>query len=136
NAGCIAGNVSGGTANLISPSYKTPYAIHLSGGVQHAFNPDWAISADYIHEQGNHGYRAYSYTGGTNLFTPLPPVTDSAQATYVTDVNVFHSDNRSSYDALLVHLQGNLNTRLRLVANYTLAKAQTWGCSLGELFDY
>lgn len=136
NAGCIPGNASAGTANLISQSYKTPYALHVSGGVQHAFNPDWAISADYIHEQGNHGYRAYGYTGGTNLFSPLLPLTDPAQATYVPDVNVFHSDNRSSYDALLVHLQGNLNSRLRLVANYTLAKAQTWGCSLGELFDY
>ena len=136
NAGCVAGNASGGTANLISQNYKTPYALHVSGGVQHAFNPNWALSVDYIHEQGNHGYRAYSYTGGTNLFTPLLSVTDPDQATYVPDVNVFHSDNRSSYNALLVQLQGNINTRLRLVANYTLAKAQTWGCSLGELFDY
>jgi len=26
--------------------------------------------------------------------------------------------------------------RLTLVANYTFSKAQTWGCVLGELFDY
>jgi hypothetical protein len=26
--------------------------------------------------------------------------------------------------------------RFNLVANYTLSKAQTWGCLLGELFDY
>ena len=94
------------------------------------------MSADYIHEQGNHAYRAYNYTGGTNLFTPLLPVDDPGQATFVPDVNVSHSDNRSSYNALLVHLQGNVNARLSLVANYTLAKAQTWGCVLGELFDY
>ena len=136
NGGCVAGDASGGTANLISPNYKTPYALHVSGGVQHAFNPNWAVSLDYLHEQGNHGYRAYSYTGGTNLFTPLLPLTDPDQSTYVPDVNVFHSDNRSSYNALLVHLQGTLNTRLRFVANYTFANAQTWGCSLGELFDY
>ncbi len=136
NAGCIPGNASGGTANLIDPRYRTPYAIHVSAGVQHAFSENWSISADYIHEQGNHGYRAYSFTGGTNLFTPELQASDPDQSTYVPDVNVFHSDNRSSYDALLVHLQGNVTRRFNLIANYTLAKAQTWGCTLGELFDY
>jgi hypothetical protein len=136
NSGCIAGDASGGTANLISPDYKTPYAIHISGGGEHAFSQNWAVSVDYIHEQGNHAYRAYSYTGGTNVFTPLLPLDDPGQAVFVPDVNVFHSDNRSSYNGLLVHLQGNVNTRFRLIANYTYSKAQTWGCVLGELFDY
>ncbi|AXC15991.1 Oar protein (plasmid) [Acidisarcina polymorpha] len=136
NAGCVPGGSSGGTANLIAPNYRTPYAIHFSGGSQHAFSANWALSADYIHEQGNHAYRAYSYTGGTNLFTPQLSVTDPDQATYVPDVNVFHSDNRSSYNGLLLHLQGNVTHRFTLIANYTLSKAQTWGCVLGELFDY
>ena len=136
NAGCVSGDKSGGTADLIDPNYQTPYAIHVSGGVEHAFSPNWAMSADYIHEQGNHAYRAYSYTGGTNLFTPLLPAGDPDQANYVPDVNVFHSDNRSSYNGLLMHLQGNVSTDLNLVANYTFSKAQTWGCVLGELFDY
>jgi hypothetical protein len=136
NAGCVAGDASGGTANLIDSNYKTPYAIHISGGMQHAFSANWSLSADYIHEQGNHGYRAYSYTGGTNLFTPLLSADDPNQATYVPDVNVYHSDNRSSYNGLLVHLQGNVGRRVSLVANYTFSKAQTWGCVLGELFDY
>jgi hypothetical protein len=33
-------------------------------------------------------------------------------------------------------LQGNVARRLSLVANYTFSKAETWGCVLGELFDY
>ncbi len=137
NAGCIPGDASGGAADLIDPGYRTPYAIHISGGMQHSFNRNWSLSSDYVHEQGNHGYRAYSYTGGTNLFTPLLPLTDTTdQANYVPDVNVFHSDNRSSYNGLLLHLQGNVNRRLTLVANYTFSRAQTWGCVLGELFDY
>jgi hypothetical protein len=136
NIGCIAGQSSGGTVNLIDPRYKTPYAVHVSGGVEHAFTQDWSLSADYVHEQGDHAYRAYSYIGGTNLFTPQLAVNDPAQAAVVPDVNVFHSDNRSSYNGLLVHLQGNINRRLSLVANYTFSKAQTWGCVLGELFDY
>ncbi len=136
NSGCVPGNASGGTANLIDPNYKTPYAIHVSGGMQHSFNANWSLTADYIHEQGNHGYRAYSYTGGTNLFTPQLAATDPNQAAVVPDVNVYHSDNRSSYNGLLVHLQGSVPHHLTFIANYTFSKAQTWGCVLGELFDY
>jgi hypothetical protein len=99
--------------SLIDPHYKTPYAIHITGGVQHAFNQHWLMSADYTHEQGNHGYRAFPYPSAA----------------------VFASDNRSSYNALMLHLQGNMR-RFNLVANYTFSKAQTWGCVLGELFDY
>jgi hypothetical protein len=136
NSGCVPGDSSGGAANLIDPRYRTAYAIHTSAGIEHAFGQHWLLSADYIHEQGNHAYRAYSYTGGANLFTPLLPADDPGQAAVVPDVNVFHSDNRSSYNALMFHSQANLARRLSLIANYTLSKAQTWGCVLGELFDY
>jgi hypothetical protein len=135
-AGCLSGGAAS-TGNLIGSNYKTPYAIHITGGVQHALNQHWLLSADYTHEQGNHGYRAYSYSGGSNLFTPLIPASDTAdQQNVVPDINVFKSDNRSSYNALMLHLQGNVSHRFNLVANYTLSKAQTWGCLLGELFDY
>jgi hypothetical protein len=100
-------------AALIDPNYKTPYALHATGGVQHAFNINWTSSADYTHEEGNHAYRAYPFAA-----------------------TVFRSDNRSSYNALMLHLQGNVSRRFNLVANYTFSKAQTWGCVLGELFDY
>ena len=112
NKGSIE-NPSAAPAALIDPNYKTPYSIHITGGAQHAFNEHWLMSADYVHEQGNHGYRAFPYPTAT----------------------VFASDNRSSYNALMLHAQGNMR-RFNVVANYTLSKAQTWGCLLGELFDY
>jgi hypothetical protein len=137
-SGCLAGG-SGATGNLIGSPYKTPYAIHTTGGIQHAFNQRWLASADYVHEQGNHGYRGFPYTTGSSLFTPLIPTSDpdyaSDQANVVPNVNVFEADNRSSYNALMLHVQGNL-PHVDLVANYQLSKAQTWGCLLGELFDY
>jgi hypothetical protein len=129
------------TGNLVGSPYKTPYAIHTTGGVQHAFNEHWLASADYVHEQGNHGYRGFPYTSDSSLFTPLISTSESPteyatdQTDVVPNVNVFESDNRSSYNGLLLHLQGNMR-RFDLVANYTLSKAQTWGCLLGELFDY
>jgi hypothetical protein len=137
-AGCLQGG-AGSTGNLIGSGYKTPYAIHITGGAQHAFNEHWLASADYTHEQGNHGYRAFPYTSGTNLFTPLIASSDpdyaADQANVVPNINVFQADNRSSYNALMLHLQGNMR-RFSLVANYQFSKAQTWGCLLGELFDY
>jgi hypothetical protein len=136
NAGCVPGDAFGGVGNLIDGRYKTPYAVHISGGLQHAFNPHWTLSADYTHEQGNHGYRGYSFTGGANLFTPLLAASDPNQANVVPDLNLFKSDNRSTYNALMIRLQGNVSRRFNLTAHYTLSKAKTWGCFLGELFDY
>ena len=133
--GCLIGG-AGATGNLVGSNYKTPYAIHITGGVQHAFNEHWMVSGDYVHEQGNHGYRAFPYASGSTITSPLIPASDTTdQTTFVPNVNVFESDNRSSYNALMVHLQGNMR-RFSLVANYQLSKAQTWGCVLGELFDY
>jgi hypothetical protein len=131
------------TGNLIGSNYKTPYAIHITGGVQHAFNEHWLVSADYTHEQGNHGYRAFPYSSSPpaanvppTISSPLIPASDTTeQMALVPNVNVFESDNRSSYNALMLHLQANMH-RFNLVANYQLSKAQTWGCLLGELFDY
>jgi len=100
-------------AALIDPNYKTPYALHATAGVEHAFNSHWNVSADYAHEQGNHGYRPYPFA-----------------------VTVFKSDNRSSYNALMFAVRGNVTNRFNFIAHYTLAKAQAWGCVLGELFDY
>ncbi|HZQ96399.1 MAG TPA: TonB-dependent receptor [Candidatus Sulfotelmatobacter sp.] len=109
---------------LIDPNYKTPYAIHASAGVQHALNSRWTLSADYTHEQGNHSYRRYDYTPGANIAANAPALA------------VFRSDNRSSFDSLAFVLQGNVSHRLNLIAHYTLSNAKTWGCVLGELFDY
>ena len=137
-SGCLTGG-AGATGNVIGSPYKTPYAIHITGGVQHAFNNEWLASADYVYEDGVHGYRAFPYTSGLNLTTPLIPTSDpnyaTDQANVVPNVNVFQSDNRSKYNALMLHLAGNTR-RFNLVANYTLSRADTWGCLLGELFDY
>src|SRR5712692_344563 len=103
-----------GPPSLIDSNYHTPYALHATAGVQHAFNTNWILSADYTLETGMHGYRRYDFPS----------------------VSVFRTDNRSSYKAFAVHLQGNVSHRLNLVANYTLSSAKTWGCQIGELFDY
>jgi len=111
-----AGSIRNGpiAPSLIDPNYHTPYALQATVGIQHELSSNWLVGADWTHETGMHGYRNYGYA----------------------DANVFRSDNRSSYDGLSLRLQGNVARRAHFVAHYTLAKAQTWGCILGELFDY
>jgi outer membrane receptor protein involved in Fe transport len=134
-AGCIPGAANGGAGALIDPAYKTPYALHASAGVQHAFNSCWTLGADWTHEKGNHAYRRYIYQAGDTLFSPLFASDAATQQQNVPNITVFRSDNRSRYDGLSVHLQANVS-RFSLVLNYTLSSAETWGCVLGELFDY
>ena len=137
DAGCVPGAAAGGAGVLIDPHYKTPYALHASVGFEHAFNQNWTVGASWVHEQGVRGYRNYQYVPGSTLFTPLFAAGDTAdQMQFVPAISVAHSDNRSSYDALLVHVQGNVSRRLNWIANYSFSSAKTWGCILGELADY
>src|SRR3984957_15465927 len=113
NNGTVSGVFPAPPAALIDPNYHTPYALHATAGMQHALSADWMISADYTHETGMHAYRNYPFE----------------------QANVFRSDNRSSYDAISLGVQGNVSRRVHFTAHYTLARAETWGCVLGELFD-
>jgi hypothetical protein len=112
NAGSLLNGPT--TPSLIDPNYHTPYALHATAGIQHALSASWILSADYTRETGMHGYRSYPFAAE----------------------EVFRSDNRSSYDALSLRVQGNVAKRAHFVAHYTLSSAKTWGCVLGELFDY
>ncbi len=134
--GCLPGAASGGAGVVIDPNYHTPYALTVSGGVQYLWHKNWTLSADYVHEEGVHGYRRYEYTAGTTLFSPLFAQDPDTQMANVPNLSVFKSDNRSSYNAMMLHLQGNVSRRFNLTANYVLSRANTWGCVLGELWDY
>jgi len=114
NGGTLSGAAAAPPPALIDPNYHSPYALDATAGIQHAFSANWLVSADYTRETGMHAYRNYA----------LP------------QANVFRSDNRSAYDALSLRVQGNMARWAHFTAHYTVAKAQTWGCVLGELFDY
>ena len=114
NNGTVSGAFPAPPPAVIDPNYHTPYALHATAGLQHALSIDWMISADYTHETGMHAYRNYAFE----------------------QASVFRSDNRSNYDALSLGVQGNVSRWAHFTAHYTLARAETWGCVLGELFDY
>jgi hypothetical protein len=134
--GCLPGASAGGQGAIIDPNYHTPYSLDVTAGVQYQFNRTWTMSGDFVHQTGMHTYRRYEYTAGTTLISPLLAPDPTTQMDNVPNISVFKSDNRSSYTAMLLHLQGNLSKRFNLTANYVLSRANTWGCVLGELSDY
>ena len=136
DAGCLPGAANGGAGVVIDPHYHTPYSLTVSGGVQYLWHKNWTLSADYVHEQGVHGYRRYEYTAGTTLLSPLFAQDPATQMANVPNLSVFKADNTSSYNAMMLHVQGNVSRRFNLTANYVLSSAKTWGCILGELADY
>lgn len=134
--GCLPGAASGGAGYVIDPNYHTPYALHVSGGVEYLWHRDWKLTADYVHETGMHGYRRYEYTAGYTLYSPLFAQDAQTQMANVPNLSVFKSDNRSGYNAMMLSAQWNKLRHFNLTANYVLSRASTWGCVLGELFDY
>jgi hypothetical protein len=133
---CLPGAADGGTGAIIDPAYKTPYALHASAGVEHELSSHWTMKADWTHEEGVHAYRRYQYIAGATLISPLFSSDFATQQANVPDISVFRTDNRSRYDGLSVQLRGDVTRRFNVVVNYTLSSAETYGCVLGELFDY
>ncbi len=134
--GCLPGAADGGAGVVIDPHYHTPYSLTVSGGIQYLGHKTRTLSADYVHEQGVHGYRRYEYTAGTTLFSPLFAQDPDTQMANVPNLSVFKADNTSSYNAMMLRVQGNVSHRFNLTATYMLSSAKTWGCVLGELWDY
>ena len=115
---------AGEAGALIDPHYRAPYALQASAGAEHVFADGWILNVHYEHQQGNHEYRRYEYVAGFTLPADAP------------NVSLFRSDNRSSYNGLALQVRRRFLRRFELIANYTLAKATTWGATAGELFDY
>ena len=104
--------------------------------MEHAFNSHWMLSADWTHETGVHAYRRYQYEAGYTLILAAVCAGHRDAAAVRSRTSLCSArDNRSRYDGLVRASAGNVS-RFSLVVNYTLSSAKTWGCVLGELFDY
>jgi len=123
--------LTSGQGAIIDPNYHSPYAIQATAGVERAWRKTWRMIVQYQHQQGVHQYRRYEYTAQNPILAPngtLPPT--------APNISVFRTDNRSRYDGLSLVLNQSFSKRLDMTAHYTLAKATTWGATVGELFDY
>jgi len=55
---------------------------------------------------------------------------------YLPSITVAHSDNRSNYEGMLVHVQGNVSRRFNLVAKLHVVVGENVGLRIGRTFDY
>src|SRR2546421_8845296 len=102
----------------------TPYALQFSLGFERVLSDTWRLNIHYEHQQGVHQYRRYEYVSGFTLPDTAP------------SVSVFRTDNRLRYDGIAFQVQHSFSRHFDMSAHYTLAKATTWGATVGELFDY
>jgi hypothetical protein len=116
---------------IIDPKYHAPYAIQASAGFEHALSNNWKMIINYEHQQGVHQYRRYEYVAQDPAEAPNGTLPSTAP-----DISVFRTDNRSRYDGLSFAVNHSFSQRFSMTAHYTLAKATTWGATVGELFDY
>lgn len=116
--------VAGDQGAIIDSHYHLPYSLQATAGIEHAFAGTWKLAINYEHQQGVHQYRRYEYVSGTTLPASAP------------NISVFRTDNRSRYDGVSLALNHSFSKRFEMTAHYTLAKASTWGATVGELFDY
>jgi len=125
--GALLGSADAGA--VIDPDYHSPYSLQASAGVEHAFNKTWKLNVNYVHQQGVHQYRRYEYVANDAAPNGTLPAGSPA-------FSVFRTDNRSRYDGVSFQVSHSFSSRFDLNAHYTLAKATTWGATVGELFDY
>jgi Carboxypeptidase regulatory-like domain/TonB dependent receptor len=117
---------------MIDPRYHAPYAIQASAGFEQALSNTWKLIINYEHQQGVHQYRRYEYISQQDpVAQPNATLPDTAP-----NLSVFRTDNRSRYDGLSFAVNHSFSRRFSMTAHYTLAKATTWGATVGELFDY
>ena len=116
---------------IIDPNYHSPYALQISGGLEHAFTKTWRLNLNYVHQEGVHQYRRYEYVAQDPLLAPNGTLPSSAP-----NISVFRTDNRSRYDGFSIAVNHSFSSRFEMTAHYTLASATTWGAVVGELFDY
>ena len=76
-------------------------------------------------------YRRYEYVAQDPAAAPNGTLPATAP-----DISVFRTDNRSRYDGVSFAVNHSFSSRFEMTAHYTLAKATTWGATVGELFDY
>jgi hypothetical protein len=115
-----------------SSDYASAYTQQASLGVQHAWNGNLVINANYLFVSGLRilrsrdrnllpapvdpglGVRVWSLTArGPDLFRDVSLVQD----------NVYESTGRSFYHGITLELESRVSRRIRVNANYTLSKA-------------
>jgi hypothetical protein len=126
-------------ANLSDPNYKTPYAVHVSLGVQRELARGVAVSADVVLRQfvNTHingiDYNRYRSAAGPLSRPCAPEERDDVQAVCSNGPIMFDTTiGRARYKGLLVRADTRVNNRTRFLLSYALGSyAGTNGTGTG-----
>lgn len=114
-------------ANLHDPSYQTPYAVHLTLGVQRELAGGIVLNADVVWKRFIHTFiNGIDYNRWNSASGPVIPVCTGQQRNDVTAVcsnGSFYFDTtigRARYMGLLVRAEKRFSARTQLLASYAL----------------
>ena len=113
--------------NLYDPSYQTPYAIHLSLGVQRELAGGIVLNADFVWKRFIHTFiNGIDYNRWDSAAGPVIPACTEQQTNDVTAVcsngNIYFDTTigRARYIGLLVRAEKRFSGRAQLLASYAL----------------
>jgi hypothetical protein len=114
-------------ANLYDPSYRTPYAVHVSFGVQRELRSGLVLSADLVWKRFVHNYiNGIDYNRWGSAAGPVIPACTPQQKNDVTAVcssgNIYFDTTigRARYKGLLVRAEKRFSGGTQFLASYAL----------------
>ena len=114
--GFVLPGAGAGGINIIDNDLQNPMVQQMNVGVQHEFNFDLALRADYIRNFGTH------FIIGRIIGTvPFNPVVGGPEI-----VKNLESSVRTKYDGLLLSLEKRFSRNYQFRASYTLSKTQNY----------
>ncbi len=129
---------------IIDPEYRNPMTEEMNIGYTWQFSRASVIEAEYVHVLGLHGNKTINVNpvlpiGGNpanGSARPLSSVFAAANLPVLASVRDEQSINRSRYDGFNISYRQQMVRHLSLNANYTLAKAQSYGVGGGSFRNY
>jgi carboxypeptidase family protein len=123
----------GSTGRLMDPNYRNPVTEEFNVGYSWALNPNSVVEAEYTHVLGLHENKTINIdqkvpVGGTCCFRPLDPAFAAPGAPpQLASVRDEQSIGRSVYDGLNISYRQRMSHHFSINANYTLARAYSFG---------
>jgi hypothetical protein len=115
-------------ANLYDPSYRTPYGIHVSLGIQRELTRGIVVNADVVWKRFIHTFiNGIDYNRWNSLGGPVIPACTQQQRNDVTAVcsngNIYFDTTvgRARYKGLLVRAEKRFSGRAQFLASYALS---------------
>jgi hypothetical protein len=114
--GFVLPGAGAGGINIIDNDLQNPMVHQMNVGVQHEFNNQFALRADYVRNVGTH------FIIGRIIGTvPLNPVVGGPEI-----VKNLESSVRTKYDGLLLSLEKRFTNRYQFRASYTLSRSANY----------